>query len=107
MPCSFGLPTMRKGKGKVEGIRRSSMWLIPVTSALELVVGTTEPITPGHRVRVTTELPQFTFHDSDVTTLCLTSRTYTLRGEHGRWGIGKTTQTFLLRLGIEPGLSRL
>ncbi len=51
--------------------------------------------------------PQFTFHDSEVTTPCLTSRTYSLLGEQGREGIGETAQFFPLRLGIEPGTSRL
>ncbi len=70
--------------------------------------GGKESITPGHRARVTTGLPLFTFHDSEVTIPCLTSRTYSpLQGEHGREGIGKTAQIFPLRLGIEPGTSRL
>ncbi len=51
-------------------------------------------ITPGHRARVTAGLPQFTFRESDVTTPCLTSHTYSLLGEQGREGIGKNAQFF-------------
>ncbi len=61
--------------------------------------GGKEPITPGHRARVTTRLPQFTFRDSEVTTPCLTSRTYSLLGEQGGEGIGKTAHIFPLRPG--------
>ncbi len=68
--------------------------------------GGKEPITPGYRARLTTGLPQFTFHDSKVTNPCLTSRTYSLLGEQGREGIGKTAKLFPLRPGIEPGTSR-
>ncbi len=56
---------------------------------------------------MTTGLPQFTFRDSEVTTPCLTSHTYSLQGEQGREGIGKTDQIFPLLPGIEPGTSRL
>ncbi len=69
--------------------------------------GGKEPITPGHRARVTTGLPQFTFCNSEVTTPCLTSCTYSLPGEQGHRGIGKTAQFFPLRPGIEPGTSQL
>ncbi len=87
-------------------MQRVASVLISMTLALEPVAGK-EPITPGHRARVTAGLPQFTFRDSEVTTPCLTSRTYSLLGDQGREGIGKTAQIYPLRPGIEPGTSRL
>ncbi len=69
--------------------------------------GVKESITTGHRARVTTGLPQFTFCDSEVTNPCLTSRTYSLLGEKGLEGIGETAQIFPFRPGIEPGTTRL
>ncbi len=52
---------------------------------------------------MTTGLPQFTFRESEVTSPCLTSHTYSLLSEQRRDGIGKTAQIFPLLPGIEPG----
>ncbi len=66
--------------------------------------GGKESITPGHRARVTTGLPQFTFRDNEVTTLCLTSHIYSLLGEQGRGSIGKTgSKTVFIKVKVTLG----
>ncbi len=66
--------------------------------------GGKEPITPGHRARVTTMLLQFTFRNSEVTSPCLTLCSYSLLREQGHGGIGFPPP---LHPRIEPGSSRL
>ncbi len=95
------LITLQSNKGKVGGICWSSTW--PQCSSpwhLPLSLWREEPITMGHRARVTAGLPQFTFCESEVTTPSLILRTYSLLGEQGAWGYRKKRPNFSTHPGV-------